>query len=305
MVTDNNNLDGRPSCAPSHWKEHFHIFYLDQKMRSQSDPLFSSLCDRVGRGTITEDDEMFLRSRVQKTDSENFNDNFKDGHLSIVVTTNKLRELINNQKLKELLPHEKEYQCNSIDRILNVPGNRRVPPRLNDNPGKTGNLQANLKLKVGAPVVITTNHTKQKYREDGIVNGARGYVQSIQTSKDNSEKVDIIWLVFNKESIGKLYRFEQNFLRKKHNPGHELATPILPQRRNFTEKFGNVEYQRTNFPISLAYAITAHKCQGETLEEVILDFGPNVDQKIRNYICPGSFYVALTRVKMGSKVFLQ
>ena len=38
---------------------------------------------------------------------------------------------------------------------------------------------------------------------------------------------------------------------------------------------------------------------------MILDFGPNVLHKIRNYICPGSFYVALTRVKMGSHVFLR
>ena len=91
---------------------------------------------------------------------------------------------------------------------------------MKDNPGKTGNLLSELNLKVGAPVVITTNHSKQKYREDGIVNGARGYVQSIQTSKENSDKVEIIWVIFNKESIGKLYRFEHNYLRKKFNPGH-------------------------------------------------------------------------------------
>ena len=63
--------------------------------------------------------------------------------------------------------------------------------------------------------------------------------------------------------------------------------------------------QRTNFPLSLAYAITAHKCQGETLEEVLIDFGADIKNKIRNYICPGSFYVALTRVREGSKVFLR
>ena len=70
-------------------------------------------------------------------------------------------------------------------------------------------------------------------------------------------------------------------------------------------KFGNVEYQRTNFALSLAYALTSHKCQGETLEEVIIDFGNDKINKIKNFICPGSFYVALTRVKLGSKVFLR
>ena len=232
MVTENNHLDGRPDFAPSHWKENFRIYYLTEKMRSQKDPQFSDLCDRVGRGKITKDDEKFLNSRVQLTDSENLNENFKNGILSIIVTTNRKKDLINKQKLAQLLPMGEEYICNSIDRVTNLPG-RKIPQRLKDNPGKTGNLQSELRLKIGAPVLITSNHSKQKYREDGIVNGARGYVQSIQVAKENSEKVEVIWVVFNKESVGRLYRFELNYLRKDHNPGHELATPILPQRNNF------------------------------------------------------------------------
>ena len=31
LVTDNNHLDGRPDCSPSHWEEHFKIFYLTEK----------------------------------------------------------------------------------------------------------------------------------------------------------------------------------------------------------------------------------------------------------------------------------
>ena len=305
MVTENNRLDGRPDCAPSHWNENFKVFYLTEKMRSQKDPLFSNLCDRVARGKISDEDEKFLNSRVQTTVSEKSNDNFKNGDLSIIVTTNKKRNIVNMDKLAELLPNEIKYQCNSVDRVTNVPGKPKLSNKLQDNPGRTGNLETELNLKVGAPVVITTNHSKQKYREDGIVNGARGYVQSVQVSTDNPEKVEIIWVVFNNEKVGQLYRFEHRYLRRNFNPGHELALPILPQRKKFTIKFGNVEYQRTNFPLSLAYAITAHKCQGETLNEVIIDFGPDLAKKIKSFICPGSFYVALTRVRMGCKVFLR
>ena len=304
LVTDNNHLDGRPNCAPSHWNQNFKIYYLTEKMRSSKDIQFSNLCDRVARGKITEDDEVFLKSRIQTTDSENDNEKFKQGKISIIVTTNKKRNLINSKKLTELLPFKKLYVCNSIDRVKNVPASQRLPKKFKDNPGKTGNLLSELNLKEGAPVVMTTNHSKRKYKEDGLVNGARGYVQSIQVSKDNPDKVEVIWVVFHKD-IGKLYRHDHRHLRKNFDPGHELATPILPQRKNFTMKFGNVEYQRTNFPLSLAYAITAHKCQGETLEEVIIDFGPDLENNIKSYICAGSFYVALTRVKLGSKVFLR
>ena len=305
MVFDRNKLDGRPACAPSHWNENFRIYYLTEKMRCQNDLNFSNLCDRVARGKITDDDEIFFKSRIKSTDSENNNENFKLGKLSIIVTTNPKRDIINSEKLIQLIPHEKEFLCDSIDRITNLPGGQKVPERLKTNPGKTGNLETELRLKVGAPVVITTNHSKQIYREDGIMNGARGYVHLISVSKQDSEKVDIIWVIFIQETIGRRYRFDHSYLLKDYNPGNKLATPILPTRQTFTEKFGSVEYQRTNFPLSLSYALTAHKCQGATLEEVIIDFGVDVDRKIRNFICPGSFYVALTRVREGCRVFLK
>ena len=128
-------------------------------------------------------------------------------------------------------------------------------------------------LKEGAPVVITSNHKKAIYREDGIMNGARGFISAIQVSEQNPDVVEIIWVVFKNEKIGRRYRVDHKKLREKFNPGHPLATPILPERKTFTLEWGNVQYQRTNFALSLAYALTSWKCQGETLDEVIIDFG--------------------------------
>ena len=274
-------------------------------MRSQKDPFFSDLLDRIARGIVTADDEQFLRSRIQPSSSENSNDNFKDGKILIIVTTNPKKDLINHQKLMELIPHEKEYTCDSIDRVTNLPVEKPLPKKMKKNPGLTGNLETELKLKVGAPVVITSNHSKQIYKEDGIMNGVRGFVQAIQVNQENSEKVEVVWIIFHDEKIGRRYRFDHKHLLKTFNPGHKNATPILPSRSHFKVKFGSVEYQRQNFPLSLAYAVTAHKCQGETLEEVVIDFGPDLMHKIKSYICPGSFYVALSRVKEGNKLFLK
>ena len=199
MVFDRNNLDGRPACAPSHWNENFQIYYLTEKMRCHNDPNFASLCDRVARGNQTAEDEIYLRSRIKSTKSENENEMFKNGMLSIIVTTNAKRNLVNSEKLIKLLPNEPEYSCNSIDRIVNLPSGHKVPERLKHNLGRTGNLETVLVLKIGAPVVITTNHSKQIYRDDGIMNGARGFVQAINVSKDDPEKVDLIWVVFKNE----------------------------------------------------------------------------------------------------------
>ena len=100
---------------------------------------------------------------------------------------------------------------------MNLPGTAKVLERDQEDVNKTGNLPRKLILKEGAPVVITSNHSKAKYREDGILNGARGFVQAIQTSKDNPDRVEVIWKVFNNDKMGNLYRFEQNHLRKDFN----------------------------------------------------------------------------------------
>ena len=57
-------------------------------MRSLRDPHFQSLCDRVKKGEITEEDEKFLRSRIKPCESEHSNENFKLGKLLIIATTN-------------------------------------------------------------------------------------------------------------------------------------------------------------------------------------------------------------------------
>ena len=71
-----------------------------------------------------------------------------------------------------MLPDQKEFIFDCIVNVTNLSSTNKVPEKLNRNPGRTGNLQKKLKLKVGAPIVVTTNHSKQKYREDGIVNSA-------------------------------------------------------------------------------------------------------------------------------------
>ena len=77
-----------------------------------------------------------------------------------------LRRTLQINKNRDLLPNAREFICNSEDRVTNFPAKNKVPERLNLNSAKTANLQVDLKLKVDAPILITTNHAKQKYRED-------------------------------------------------------------------------------------------------------------------------------------------
>ena len=115
LVTENNHLDGRPSCTPSQWNECFKIYHLTEKMRTQEDPYISDLSDRVGRGKLIREDINNLNTGVTSCSSEDNNKNLTLNQLSIIVTTNIKKDLVYHEKLQLLLPDEKEYNCNGTD----------------------------------------------------------------------------------------------------------------------------------------------------------------------------------------------
>ena len=75
-------------------------------------------------------------------------------------------------------------------------------------------------------------------------------------------------------------------LKASHKPKNPQAVPIELVKARFEVNHGNHKFVRTQFPVVLAYAVTAHKSQGESLEEVIIDFTPDEKGK-KPYITTG------------------
>ena len=99
-----------------------------------------------------EEDERYFHSRVLTTDLENDNSNFKEGKLVIVVTTNRQREKINLDKLDKLLPNERSYTCNSVDRSLTF--NQMRPLSKDLSYIETGCLPHEIKIKVVFIIIL-------------------------------------------------------------------------------------------------------------------------------------------------------
>ena len=295
MIWETSHMDNRCDISPKHWDEHFKIFYLDMKMRSQ-DLEFSDMCDQVRRGNVEDNVIEYFNKHVGKCPGENDNSMYADGKLCIIVTTNNAREEINNEKLENLLPDKPKFYANAIDKSTNNPRAPEVHEKIPLT--RTGQLQKRIIFKEDAPVMITSNSSKVKYKTNGIVNGARGKIDSIQPSDTDPEAAEVVWIRFNDDKIGQLLRFESKHLLEKHKPKDPLAVPITRQKKQFKGK-GNTEWLRNQFPLTLCYAVTAHKSQGQTLDEVIIDFSG--ESKISN----GSFYTAISRVKFGKNLYLQ
>ena len=53
------------------------------------------------------------------------------------------------------------------------------------------------------------------------------------------------------------------------------AVPILQIQVSIFVKGESVQATRTQFPLTLAWAVTIHKCQGLTLPEIVVDMLPS------------------------------
>ena len=63
---------------------------------------------------------------------------------------------------------------------------------------------------------------------------------------------------FNDDKVGQLLRHDKKDLLRQHKPNDPLAVPIKKQKKTFRDK-GSVNWMREQFPLTLCYAITAHK----------------------------------------------
>jgi exonuclease III len=140
-------------------------------------------------------------------------------------------------------------------------------------------------VKIDSPVMLTTNLNKS----DGLTNGARGYVVDVDETRA------IVWVKFHGDVGKKTAALSRH---KFDLRGKNGAVPIQKMKATFKHR-GSVRIQRSQFPLVLAYAITSHKSQGQTLKKVIVDFSGNRRSDA------GSFYVAVTRVKKLTDLYLR
>lgn len=127
-----------------------------------------------------------------------------------------------------------------------------------------------LELNVGARVTMLVNDNSS-----GFVNGTMGVVEAIQLAAFTDDEDVIVVRDIETNATYHVKRHEWDI----HEMQVEKGTPIK-------KKIGSVK----QFPMRLAWAITAHKAQGKTLEKAIL----MLDGKYRSH---GQTYVALSRVK--------
>ena len=128
---------------------------------------------------------------------------------------------------------------------------------------------------------------------DGLTNGTMGTVAHVV--KDIAGNIHVILVLFENDSVGENTRSASSY--KHINP---LAVPILKGQAMFTVRGRkSCHASRTQFPLTLAWAVTIHKCQGLTLPEIVVDMSPN-----KGKFSGGQAYVAFSRVRELCKLHI-
>lgn len=181
-------------------------------------------------------------------------------------------------------------------------------------------VEDKIQLKVGARVLVRKNLNKKA----GLVNGSRGLITDIRYKEENKlvegetikvQVLDKILVQFStRGNATKLFgSTEVDFINyeKQANDESDYIANDWFQAVSVNEawfnkfEFVNVEYlspklriirKRLQFPFILAFAISTHKSQGQTLDDVIIDMSECFQ--------PAQMYVALSRCKTLERTYI-
>ena len=255
------------------WRDNVVYDELTINERQKSDGTFTSMLEEVRLGNVSEASLQLLQGRViHTTVKDKFLELQSSGNAPVCMfPLKKDCAAFNEEMLNSLVTDRvkiQELPCmDAIEETMgNVKWNAKAAKQLeslNQDCNKTAGLEYVLRLAVGARVMLRRNIDTSK----GLVNGAIGTVLSITT--------EVVKVLFDK--MTEPYEVEK------------VNSKFVVMRMFYVS--------RRQFPLTLAFAITVHKCQGLSLNSALMD----LSQKV---FASGMAYVALSRVRTLEGVHL-
>ena len=244
------------------------VITLDQLQRQvveegdERQQLFLQTLTNIRNGKVTEADFHLLKSLVP-----NRNTDYQQGRFSEAIRLYATNEKVDSYNYFKL-------------QILNQPITRLVARNTPYSAKKFSSevfrgIQNDLFLCVGAKVTLLTNILPRS----GLTNGSQGTVVDIiymEGKKPNEDLPNFIVVYFPEYTGAQFFEDES----------YKNYIPLPPMKIDSEDH----RCSRLQFPVRLAYALTIHKSQGQTLNRLYCDLGTKE-------MTTGLTFVALSRVR--------
>lgn len=277
------------------------VEFVEPKRFTDGLGYFDFIC-RLRLARLNTDDKALIMSRLDAY--------IRGDHLKLNVApimlypTNREIDITNNRKLD--LIDSTEYVFKARDYIKLAPGMSAGKQIMVKSTAENMLCEMgvdNLRLKVGAQIIFTTNYNKDLK----LVNGRMGKVIEIKRITTSGNKDDEIVAYHNPI---------QNYDNQdSHEHVHDNISVDLAKTEQYyvvIEDFDGVRHiintytksinskyfscSRTQFPFKLAWAISIHKSQGMSIDAAIID--------ISKSFADGQSYVAISRVTNINGLFI-
>ena len=257
----------------------FTMIELTEIMRQKDDQPFAELLNKFRTASQTEKDIKCIQSRAIANPSEN---SYPSDALHIWAENNPVNQH-NEMKLENITG--RLFHLKAIDQYPPNVSQQDIGRVLARPRSETGGLDSDIYIKETARVMLTTNIDIA----DRLINGQLGTIVRIEVNQNNQNPT-VIYIKFDDDKAGSslIQRSSHPFIRE--NQVVPLQ-PVLAKIKIRPNKLSSPEIQRTQFPLTLAYAVSIHKVQGLSLTNVVISFDL-VKQRTFNY---GQIYVALSR----------
>ncbi|KAJ3009702.1 hypothetical protein NUW54_g2705 [Trametes sanguinea] len=249
------------------WLSFTKVVMLHEIMRQRGpeNTAFVDLLARLRVGQCTAEDYELLRTRVLTENEELLNDP-QWADVPIIVYDNATKDALNvkaTQAFAQRTGREMHWYY-AIDRHR---GRRLTDPQLQNHlfdmhSGQTCHRLGKIPLVLGMPVIISQNFDVQ----GGIVNGSIGVLAKIRYRIDTMSGRRVLTscvIRLRDVSAKPMFNLEEGYF------------PVLEDTvdMTFTHPYSGrkIRIRRTQVPIQPAFAMTAHKAQGQTFSRVIID----------------------------------
>ena len=274
-----NSKDGYTALATNLWQQYFQMFELSEVMRQREDKDFAEILNRIREGKHTEADIAVLKERILNLTPQHPDYPMNSTHL---FSTNMAVDQ-HNHDIFHKSTNEK-VKIKAIDIVLGDLSDElkeRLKKQIPNDPSKTMGLYSVCSILKDAKYDLTTNVSVV----DGMTNGAECIIKKVDYRVPGSTRPSIIWVLFQEEHIGKDYRKEYSHLYNQSIDRHWV--PILEVTRQFRRH--QMQVLRRQFPLRPSAAKTIHRCQGDTLDEAVVDLPSSKREHMH--------YVALSRLR--------